>query len=427
MACTIDHLRPDHNVRVLRNFTDARGHSHSTGVTGIIRQMGLDWEKHELWIDWDRNGVPERLCFALSSTTGPGNGRMRDYFEVSAPDPVATKPAPSAAVPKMEPPRRPRGLGFGGQHPPAETLLGEVAVACDCDPALHRAVLIELLGVKACLRCGTVTCTRSIGDDGRHTGNSWQAYLAVAVSPSVLDWLSRWPRVTVRRHLSHRWPTSDVLGQRDVIYLPADTRCETVAELIALEDARLGRTYESDFPTAAPPPGLPKSMEGFAQFWSALRLTPESDLTQLLAHAQLANPGSAMAVARLLRRPDAYDVMVNALRGRDAVSKSAGIAMARSARPVDPRLSEVLIEIMNGLSLEPRPDLPGRIVSWGHFEALLVVIADLKLATPEMFAALTTLQRRLVRHDADLVSCITTVLRELRGEPPPTHWGPWLP
>ena len=73
------------------------------------------------------------------------------------------------------------------------------------------------------------------------------------------------------------------------------------------------------------------------------------------------------------------------------------------------------------------PDLPERIVSWGHFEALLVVIADLKLATPEMFAALTTLQRRLVRHDADLVSCITTVLRELRGEPPPTHWGPWLP
>jgi hypothetical protein len=427
MACTIDHLRPDYGVRVLRDFTDARGHSHGAGETGIVRQMGLDGAQRELWIDWDRDGVPERLCFALGSTTGPGNGRMREYFELGAYVPGTPAPEPPPERPETEPPRKPCERSCSGQHPPAETHLGEVAVACDCDPALHRAVLIEFLGVNACLRCGTVTCSRSVGDDGRYTANSWHAYLAVPVSTPVLDWLSQWPRVTVRRHGLHRWPTIDVLGQRDVIYLPAGTRCETLAELVALEDELLGRTQEIPFPSAPPPAELPRQWQAFAHFWSALRLTPESDLSQLLSFAQLQSPGSAMAVERLLRRPDAFDVMVNALRSREAVSQSAGTALARAARPVDPRLPEVLIEIMNGLSLEPRPDVPGRIVSCERLEALLVVIADLKLATPEMFAALKALQRRLVRHDADLVSCISIILRELRGEPPPTHRGPWLP
>lgn len=426
MACTIDHLRPNHGVRVLRDFTDARGKSHSAGATGIIRQMGLDWAQSEFWIDWDRDGVSERLYFALGSTTGPGNGRMREYFELGDYDPGSPAPEP-LLKPQAEPPRRTCGRNYVGQHPPVETNLGEVAVACDCDPALHRAVLIEFLGVNACLRCGTVTCSRVVGDEGRYTGNSWHAYLAVAVSPSVLHWLSQWPRVTVRRHGLHRWPTSDVLGQRDVIYLPAGTRCETSAELAALEDEFLGRTSEIPFPSAPPPTELPQEWQAFAQFWSALRLTPESELSQLLSFARLQSPGSAFAVERLLRRPDTFDIMVAALQSGEAARYSAGTALARAARPVDPRLPEVLIEILNGLSFEPLPDVPGRVVSWERIEELLVVIADLKLATPKMLTALKTLQRRLVRHDTTLASYISIVLRELLGEPPLTHRGPWLP
>lgn len=427
MAMTIDHLRPDHGVCVLRDFTDARGHSHSAGATGIVRRMGLDWAQRELWIDWEHNGAPERLHFALDSTTGPGNGRMREYFEVGAYDPGTTLPAPREAKVEAEPPRRVRGASYSGQHPPAETNLGEVAVACDCDPALHRAVLIEFSGVKACMRCGTVTVTRTIGDDGRHTGNSWLAYLAVGVSPSVLHWLSQWSRVTVRRHGLNRWPTTAALDQRDVIYLPADTRCETLAELNALESKLLGRTYEISFPTAQPPVDLPKQLEAFRYFQAALRLTPESDLPRLLSFAQLGSPGSAIAVERLLRRPDAFEVMVTALRSSEAVMQSAGIAMARAARPVDPRLADVLIEILNGLSFEPLPDVPGRIVSCRRFEEILVVIADLKLASGDVLAALKALQRRLIRHDSSLVSYITLVLRELLGEPPPSQQGPYLP
>lgn len=98
-----------------------------------------------------------------------------------------------------------------------------------------------------------------------------------------------------------------------------DARCGTEAELIALENELLGRTRESDFPTEKPPVDLPQSMRAFAEFWSALQLTPE------------------------------------------------------------------------------------------------------------MLTALKALQRKLVRHDADLVSAITLVLRELLGEPPPTHRGPYLP
>ena len=420
MACTIDHLRPDHAVRVICDFTDARGKVHRAGETGIIRQMGLDTTERELWIDWDQTGAESRLHFSLGSTTGPRNGHMREYFELAeyAPSAVPSPPPPPTKSARAQTAREPL---------PAETHLGEVAVACDCDPALHRAVLIEYAGVNACMRCGTVTYSRVIGDDGRHTGNSWQAYVTVAVPPTVLNWLARWPRVAARLHHSTRWPTIAGLDRRDLIYLPADTRCETAEALAALEADRRARRQRPDFPTAEPPEDLPRQMEGFAQFWAALQLTPHSDLAQVMALAQLQSAGSAIAVEHLLHRADAFDLMVTALRSPDHMWQSSGIAMAWESRPVDPRLADVLIDIMSRLPLAARPDGSGRITQYGRFEDLFVVIAELKLATPEMIAALKALQRRLVRLDTDLVSTITSVLRELHGEPPTQRRGPWLP
>ena len=86
MAATIDHLRVDHVVRVLQDFTDARGHTHSAGTSATIRAMGLDTTHMELWIEWEHHGTRERLHFALSATSGPRNGRMREYFELGEPD-----------------------------------------------------------------------------------------------------------------------------------------------------------------------------------------------------------------------------------------------------------------------------------------------------------------------------------------------------
>jgi hypothetical protein len=110
--------------------------------------------------------------------------------------------------------------------------------------------------------------------------------------------------------------------------------------------------------------------------------------------------------------------MVRALRSNEELWQSVGFAMASASRSRDQRLVDVLIEILSGLSFAPLPDVPGRIVSCERFEALLVLIADLKLATPEMLETLGRLQRRLIRHDTWLVKYIDIVVRELKGEPP---------
>ena len=105
--------------------------------------------------------------------------------------------------------------------------------------------------------------------------------------------------------------------------------------------------------------------------------------------------------------------MVGALRRNDAVSQSAGFAMARDMRPADPRLAGILIEILDGLSFAPLSDVPGRVASCARFEMIFLLIAELKLATPEILAMLRTLMRKLARHDAQLVDCVRIVMREL--------------
>ncbi|MCB1206370.1 MAG: hypothetical protein KDN18_19080 [Verrucomicrobiae bacterium] len=81
MACTIDHLSPHTRVTVIRGFRDARGTEVEAGKNGLITDIELDWSRREIRLDWivgDRTGS---LVFDLTATAGPGNGRMRDYFE----------------------------------------------------------------------------------------------------------------------------------------------------------------------------------------------------------------------------------------------------------------------------------------------------------------------------------------------------------
>lgn len=91
MGCTIDHLSADHVVRVLEGFTDARGVTHHPGEEGILRRMDVDLVADEIHLEWERAGRRETMAFLLSGRTGPGNGRMKRFFELREPV-VAQRP-----------------------------------------------------------------------------------------------------------------------------------------------------------------------------------------------------------------------------------------------------------------------------------------------------------------------------------------------
>lgn len=118
---TIDHLRVDYRVKVLREFTDATRTTMRVNETGIIRNMTWDQLRDEIHIEIERdasdvdatNGdavdgdvnrrdtTPRdaqrvRLTFSLKAKTGPRNGHMREFFELSD----------YVAVPGSEPVRR---------------------------------------------------------------------------------------------------------------------------------------------------------------------------------------------------------------------------------------------------------------------------------------------------------------------------------
>lgn len=107
MGCTIDHLSMHRRVSVLREFTDARGSIHRKGEVAVITRIELDWPRQRIEIEWDREGNTETLVFDLNATSGPGNGRMRDYFE-----------AHDLAIPNDPEKRFVEGLGLVSLLPP---------------------------------------------------------------------------------------------------------------------------------------------------------------------------------------------------------------------------------------------------------------------------------------------------------------------
>ncbi len=93
MACTIDHLRVDHRVTVLREFTDLAGVTLRVGEIAVLRGLGMDYARMEVLIELERNGARDPLRFALRAPDGPRIGRMKDYFEMG--DSTETPPAPA--------------------------------------------------------------------------------------------------------------------------------------------------------------------------------------------------------------------------------------------------------------------------------------------------------------------------------------------
>jgi hypothetical protein len=82
MSVTIDNLRVDHRVTVLRDFTDANGITLRAGESGVIRQLSWDQLRKEIHIEIERALGKVDLAFSDAAKTGPRNGHMRDFFEL---------------------------------------------------------------------------------------------------------------------------------------------------------------------------------------------------------------------------------------------------------------------------------------------------------------------------------------------------------
>jgi len=113
MSCLIDHLRVDHQIRIIRDFTDLDGRRHRANETGVLQAISLDWAARAIVLAWERDGVRETMRFSLGAKAGPRNGGMREFFEMgedrSPPRPKSPPrarhvaalqdlPAPSATV-----------------------------------------------------------------------------------------------------------------------------------------------------------------------------------------------------------------------------------------------------------------------------------------------------------------------------------------
>lgn len=107
---TIDHLRVDHRITVLRKFTDAAGTTMNANETGVIRVMSFDQLRQEIHIEIARDAIGGdvgrvRLMFLLKAQSGPRNGHIREFFEL----------AEFVALPGAEPVRR--AAFHGSAHP----------------------------------------------------------------------------------------------------------------------------------------------------------------------------------------------------------------------------------------------------------------------------------------------------------------------
>jgi hypothetical protein len=430
MGTTLDHLFNGCRVRVIQGFVDSHGLACAEDEEGVIGAIDLDLNAMEVSVVFTPDGAAaRRLAFSLKSREGPGNGRMKAYFEeIGRADLRPLPPPPPPAEPAPRAIRRPEIdlASLDERQPREEISLHDITVACACDPAFHRPVLgAWALGVNACLRCGTVTVTRQVGDDGRFTGDAWTAYWTVPTPQPVLDWLGFFPRMSVNHAgAPDRWPMSANLVRYPTLYYPAGRRVEDAEALAALDaqltSAQAGLTRAQavrpllgNLPPA--PKGLSENLRSFASLRAASLLTKDSPLDQLLSHAHPGLAGSMLAVEILLQRADAFDVMAEALASADEDRFMAGVAMARDWDGADPHMAPLMIAIMSGLSLEPAELVPNRVRSCLKFEALLVAILDMKLAAPAMMSDLSARQKSLVRKDRYTAEYMGIALVQLRG------------
>src|SRR4051812_16874575 len=82
MATTIDHLRVDHRVTILREFADAAGLTLQAGERGVLRGLSFDQIRLEIHLEIERDNGKVALRFPLKASHGPRNGHMKEFFEL---------------------------------------------------------------------------------------------------------------------------------------------------------------------------------------------------------------------------------------------------------------------------------------------------------------------------------------------------------
>ena len=82
MSTTIDHLRVDHRVTILQDFTDAEGKVMRAGDGGILRGLAFDQIGMTIHMEIECETTRISLRFALRAYDGPRSGHMREYFEL---------------------------------------------------------------------------------------------------------------------------------------------------------------------------------------------------------------------------------------------------------------------------------------------------------------------------------------------------------
>jgi hypothetical protein len=103
MATTIDHLRADHWVTILRDFTDAAGVTLRAGERGVLRAQSFDQVRLEIHLEIERGKEKVALRFPLKNPSGPRIGHMKEFFEVGdyVPVPGSERIRPKPAERKM--------------------------------------------------------------------------------------------------------------------------------------------------------------------------------------------------------------------------------------------------------------------------------------------------------------------------------------
>lgn len=103
MATTIDHLRVDHQVTILRDFTDEAGITLRAGERGILRGQSFDQIRLEIHLEIERPEGKVALRFPLKAAVGPRIGHMKEFFELGdySPVPGSERRRPDPAVRKM--------------------------------------------------------------------------------------------------------------------------------------------------------------------------------------------------------------------------------------------------------------------------------------------------------------------------------------
>ncbi len=82
MAMTIDNLRIDHRVTVLRDFTDAAGITLQAGEHGVLRKLSFDQIRLEIGMEIERTNGKVALRFPQKMPDGPRIGHMKEFFEL---------------------------------------------------------------------------------------------------------------------------------------------------------------------------------------------------------------------------------------------------------------------------------------------------------------------------------------------------------